>query len=340
MRNKIAVLATGSSSGETGGAERFYGGLRNSLAERGVDADIVTVVSDESSFEAIEETYLRFYDLDMSEFDGVISTKAPAYLVRHPNHVCYLQHTMRVFYDMFDLEFPRPDSGLQAQRALIQQLDTAALQCPRTRSRFVIGKQVRDRLREYNGLDAEVLYQASNMTGFACRDYDYIFMPGRLHRWKRVSLVIEAMRYVGTPVRLIISGCGEDENVLRKMANGDTRIAFVGRVTDEQLLSLYADALVVPFVPIREDFGLVTLEAFRSHKPVITCRDSGEPANIVKDGISGYVCDPDPVKIAQCIEELYKNPGKAVTMGRAGAESIADITWDKVAARLITALGY
>jgi glycosyltransferase involved in cell wall biosynthesis len=336
MGKKIAVLATGSSSGETGGAERFYAGLCNSLADQGVDAEIVSVASDESCFEAIEETYLRFYDLDMS----VRSTKAPAYLVRHPNHVCYLQHTMRVFYDMFDLEFPRPDSRLRAQRALIQQLDTAALQCPRTRCRFVIGEQVRDRLREYNRLDAEVLHQASSMTGFECRDYDYVFMPGRLHRWKRVSLVIEAMRHVSSPVRLIISGCGEDENVLRRMAKTDTRIVFAGRVTDKQLLNLYADALVVPFVPLREDFGLVTLEAFHSHKPVITCRDSGEPANIVRDGVSGYICEPEPVKIAQCIEELYRNPGKAVKMGRAGAQSIAGISWDKVAARLITSLGY
>jgi len=38
---------------------------------------------------------------------GVISTKAPGYMIRHRNHICYLQHTMRVFYDMFDVEFPK-----------------------------------------------------------------------------------------------------------------------------------------------------------------------------------------------------------------------------------------
>src|SRR3977135_2465155 len=105
-RQKIAVLATASAGGEMGGAERFYVGLRDALRTFGADAQIVPVVSDESNFDAILQSYLRFYDLDLSEFDGVISTKAPGYVVRHHNHVCYLQHTMRVFYDMFDVEFP------------------------------------------------------------------------------------------------------------------------------------------------------------------------------------------------------------------------------------------
>lgn len=106
MSKKVAVLATASPSGEAGGAERFYEGLCGALREKGVDASVVPVVADESNFESILRSYLRFYELDLSQYDGVISTKAPGYVVRHPNHICYLQHTMRVFYDMFDVEFP------------------------------------------------------------------------------------------------------------------------------------------------------------------------------------------------------------------------------------------
>ena len=36
--------------------------------------------------------------------------------------------------------------------------------------------------------------------------FEYIFLPGRLHRWKRVDLVIQAMRYIKLPVNLLISG--------------------------------------------------------------------------------------------------------------------------------------
>jgi glycosyltransferase involved in cell wall biosynthesis len=336
---RVAVIAVRPIGGEVGGAERFYEGLTAALNTAGVQADLVNIVSDESCFESIEETYLRCYDLDVSTYDGVISTKAPTYLVRHPNHICYLVHTMRVFYDMFEQEFPHPTPELLKQRALIHQLDTAALQYPRTKKIFVIGQEVRNRLRHYNGLDAEVVHPALAFDGFRCASYDYIFMPGRLHRWKRVDLIIEAMRSVDRPVLLKIAGTGEDEPQFRQLAKNDERIVFLGRVSDQALLDGYAEALVVPFVPIREDFGLVTLEAFRSCKPVITCTDSGEPSHLVVEEGSGFVCSPEPREIAAKVVYLYDHPDVARTMGARGATSIQHMTWANVAARLLNILG-
>jgi glycosyltransferase involved in cell wall biosynthesis len=225
-------------------------------------------------------------------------------------------------------------------RALIHRLDIAALSDERIRRRFVIGEQVRARLRESNGLDAEVLYQASTLKGFRCDRFEYVFLPGRLHRWKRVDLVIRAMRHVTSPVNLLISGTGEDEAAFRHAAGNDPRIRFLGRVTEEQLLDLYANALAVAFVPLREDFGLVTLEAFHSRKPVITCTDSGEPARLVRDGENGFICQPEAEAIAARIESLVSNRELARRMGLAGEASIADIRWDKTAKRLVEALGY
>jgi glycosyltransferase involved in cell wall biosynthesis len=337
---RIAVLATGSGAGETGGAERLYVGLRDALCGLGAQAEIVALISDESSFEAIEETYLRFYDLDLSRYDGVISTKAPGYLVRHRNHVCYLMHTMRVFYDMFDVEYPKATASLRDQRRQIQEMDTAALRSPRTRQRFVIGHEVQERLKKFNGLDSEVLYPASTMTGFRTGEYRHLFMPGRLHRWKRADLMISAMRHVQAPVQLLISGTGEDEVGLKRLASGDPRVRFLGRVTDAELLDLYANALMVPFVPLREDFGFVTLEAFHSRKPVITCVDSGEPARIVQNNVTGFVCSPEPKALAERIEILCRDPQLARRLGDGGAESVEHIRWSNVATTLLSALGF
>ena len=336
---RIAILAPVPPSGEQGGAERFYRGLRDALSKAGADPEIVEVVSDERDFAHVQESCLRFYDLDLSWYDAVISTKAPAYLVRHPNHVCYLQHTMRVFYDMFDAEFPNPTDDLIAQRRLIQQLDSKALQPPWTRAVFTISQEVSDRLETFNGIESRVLYQASTIPGLRRGDYRYIFMPGRLHRWKRVDLVVSAMAFVRARVELVISGTGEDEAAFRALALGDSRIRFVGRVSDEELKELYADALAVAFVPIREDFGLVTLEAFNSAKPVITCADSGEPARLVQHERTGYICDPDPQDIARCIDAFADDPDLARRMGEEGAESIADVSWSAVADELMASLG-
>ena len=336
---RIAVLATASATSDQGGAERFYLGLRDALREEGAAAEIVAVVSEEHCFDAVKRSYLRFYDLDLSAYDAVISTKAPAYVVRHPRHVCYLQHTMRVFYDMFEREFPRPTPELLAQRRLVQRLDTAALRQPRVRARFAIGHQVRKRLLRSNGLDAEVLYQGSTLKGFRTASFDFLFLPGRLHRWKRVDLVIRAMRHVRAPVPLLIAGTGEDEARLRELAAGDPRVRFLGRVSDQELLDHYASALAVAFVPVLEDFGLVTLEAFLSGKPVITCTDSGEPALLVRDRESGFVCAPEERELARRIEALWHDRALARGMGETGRRSVAGVSWAATARRLLEATG-
>lgn len=337
---KIAVLAVSNSSGEHGGAERFYQALTNALCKKGVEAEQLNIIGDESTIESIKETYLRFYDLNLSNYDGVISTKAPSYVVRHPNHVCYLVHTMRVFYDMFETVFPQPNSQTIEQRELIHKLDTGSLCRPRTKKVFSIGHEVRERLLQFNNINSEVIHPALLEEIFSTGEYgDYLFMPGRLHRWKRVELIIKAMKYVKAPIKLKIAGTGEDEGLYKKMARGDKRIEFLGRITDEELVSLYANALAVPFVPVREDYGYITIEAFKSGKPVITCTDSGEPTHFINDGENGFICPPDPMAIASKLEFLHNNPDKAGEMGMRGEMTVRDLTWEKVTARLLDALG-
>jgi glycosyltransferase involved in cell wall biosynthesis len=337
---KVAIVAIASVSGESGGAERFYAGLQSALCNEGVDAQVVSIVPDESSFRAILGSYLECYDLDLSSFDGVVSTKAPAYLVRHPNHVCYLQHTMRSFYDMFEFEFPHPTREQEEQRDWIRQLDTAAMSDSKIRHIFVIGEEVKNRLWRFNGIQSEVLYQSTTLSGFRTGRFDYLFMPGRLHRWKRVDLVIEALACVKAPVRLLISGTGEDQARIKQLAIRDPRIRVLGRVSDEELLEFYSNALAIPFVSCREDFGLVAIEAFHSAKPVITCVDSGEPARLVARFDAGLICEPTPKGLAAAIELLVSQPESARQLGNRGKLSVADMNWQSTAKKIVQALGF
>ncbi|WP_298423275.1 glycosyltransferase family 4 protein [Rhodoblastus sp.] len=340
MKPKIAVLAVASHTGEVGGAERLFVGLSKALRDIGVDATIISAPSDERGIDQILGSYLRFYDLDLSGYDGVISTKAPSYAARHLNHICYLMHTMRVFYDMFDEEFPNPSQELREQRMFVQSLDTALLSRPRLKGLFAIGAEVAQRTLQFNGLVVDdFIRHPSTLGGLGEGNFGYLFLPGRLHRWKRVDLAIDAVRRSDAPLRLLISGDGEDAEALRDRAAGDHRITFLGRVTEERLKQLYADCLAVVFTPKSEDLGLVTLEAFECGKPVITCVDSGEPARIVQHGETGYICSADPDSIARAMKNLTFDPARARSMGNFGRASVADVTWENVARRLAAALG-
>ena len=337
---RIGILTVRSRAGEEGGAERFFAGLHRGFVDAGFAADLVAIPSDESTFEAIEETYLRCYDFDASAFDAVVSTKAPTYLVRHPNHVCYLVHTIRVFYDMFDSAFKGADRRVQAQRCLVQRLDTLALSRPRTRSVFTIGHEVARRLDRHNGIEATVLHPPVGLDALHAGPFgDYVLLPGRLHRWKRVQLAIAAMRHVARPLRLLIAGSGEDADALRASAAADERIVFLGRVPDDELVELYANALAIAFVPLREDYGYVTVEAFRSGKPVVTCTDSGEAALLVEHERTGLVVAPNARSIASAFERLHDDRGLAHALGAAAHARERTIRWDRVVRILSSALG-
>ena len=337
---RIGIITVRGRAGEEGGAERFFDGLHHSLIERGIDSKLVAIPSDESTFEGIEETYLRCYDFDAREFDGVISTKAPTYLIRHPNHVCYLVHTVRVFYDMFEATFPSAGRELRAQRDLVHRLDSLALSRPRTKCVFAIGREVADRLSRYNGIEASVLHPPVGLDQLhPGASGDYIFLPGRLHRWKRVDIVIDAMRRTARPLRLLIAGAGPDEPHLRARAAGDERIVFLGQVADAELVELYANALAVAFVPVREDYGYVTVEAFRSGKAVVTCGDSGEAARLVEHERTGLVVAPDAAALASAFERLCDDPALVATLGAAASARERTIRWGSVVATLTRALG-
>jgi glycosyltransferase involved in cell wall biosynthesis len=337
---KVAVVTAAMRSGERGGAEAFYAGLVGGLRSIGVEADEVAVPIDESTFETVMASYERCYDLDLRQYDLVISTKAPTYMLRHPRHISYLVHTLRVFYDRFAGEFGDGTDELKRQRALIHQLDKSALHPRRVRRHFTIGhtnyRRLIDADSSWGRIPYEVLYPAATVTGFKPpRPGEYFFLPGRLHRWKRADLVIRAMQRLKRDIPLKIAGTGEDEPQLRALAGTDRRIQFLGRVSDAELVDLLASAIAVPFVPVQEDYGLVMVEAFNSRKPVVTCSDSGEPVYFVENNINGLVAEPTAEAVADAFEFLIDRPERAAEMGEHGFRSVADIKWESIASTLV-----
>ncbi|MCG5075618.1 glycosyltransferase family 4 protein [Paraburkholderia tagetis] len=104
---KICVIAPSPVPFVIGGAENLWWGLVEALNARpGVLAELVKLPSHERNLGELLSSYRRFSELDLSHFDMVISTKYPAWAVRHPNHVVYLQHTLRGLYDCYPQDMP------------------------------------------------------------------------------------------------------------------------------------------------------------------------------------------------------------------------------------------
>jgi len=332
----VAIIAAGAPQENHGGAERFYEGLLSGFRAMGCLPELIFVPAQEATTGQILENYERAKELELSRFDFVVSTKVPAYAVSHPHHVLYLVHTVRVFDDMFDDTFIPAAPVHYQERAAVHAADFAALQ--KVPTRFAIGYEVSRRLQRWRGLDAKVIHPPLVSNPFKGGPIgNYFFIAGRLHPWKRLDLLIEAVKRSSLPLRLLIAGVGEAQESLRALANNDSRIEFLGRISDQELVKLYSGALAVPFVPVREDYGYITLEAFASGKAVITCTDSGEPAHIVRHMHNGLVVAPNAADLRGALEWAYAHPEVLQAMGQEGQAWVNSMSWEKVALQLASA---
>lgn len=334
---RVGILCAGSPVAGNGGAERFYAGLKLGFEQIGCLADFVELEADEPSVEKIVRNYALAADVDVSRYDFVVSSKVPTYAVKHPNHVLFLNHAVRIFDDMFGDRFPDAQLSDYHDRARIHRADFEALQG--VKARMSQGFEISRRLTRWRGMSAQVLHPPLGFNEFVPGEGagSYFMIAGRLHPWKRFDLLIKAVRVARRPVRLLIAGEGEHEAELRQLAKGLEGIEFLGRISDDDLIRLYSDAIAVPFIPQREDYGYVTLEAFASGSPVLTCTDSGEPAHIVRNFETGLVVAPEPQAIADALDWFWDHREEARAMGRRGLDLVNAMSWRDTAYALASA---
>ncbi len=230
-----------------------------------------------------------------------------------------------------DLDFPGP-----LIRELVHWLDADALHPDRVKRHIAISRTVADRPGYFpSSAEVAVVVPPSGLDGLHEGEFGSFFTASRLDDPKRIDLLIRAMQHLPSFVRLRIAGAGPAHTSLWALANGDPRITFLGRVSDDVLVEEYASALAVPFVPEHEDLGLVTLEAQLSGKPVITCVDSGGVAELVQDGVDGFVVEPTPQALATSMYALAADPELARSLGAHGKRRAQNVTWQRVVDALL-----
>ena len=319
--------------------------LVQALREAGHQADVV--VTPQNRFGRQASSYIATWLTDVrttndQPIDQVISLRYPSYAVRHPRHVCWLNHTMREYYDLWDrfsntlTPGGRIKEGIR--RRAIHAADRALLTW-NVRRLFVQSKTIQDRLRIWRGLKSTVLYPPPPQREYRCDHYgDYIFMVSRLTPLKRADLLIRALATPdGAGIRAVIAGDGEEREALGRLIgslNLEDRVVLTGPLTDGQVIEHLARCRAVCFPPLQEDYGFVTAEAFASGKAVVTCHDSGGPAELVRDGVQGFVSDPTPHALAAALRRLMKDQLLAEAMGAKARKSAAQLNWSDTVRQL------
>ena len=344
----MAVLAivTASPPGADGGHMSVARALVTAVNESGHTAHLV--VTPDYGFGRQTASYwaalrTNVTDISGTRIDQVISFRHPSYAVRHPAHVCWLNHTMREYYDLwprFSASIsPRNRVKESIRRMLTHAADSWFLSA--NVSRIVAqSRTIQQRLTADFGLGAVVLWPPPPQRAYRCEQYgDYIFAPSRLTALKRLDLLVRALAEPpALAVRAVIAGKGEERVALEQLAmqlRVASRVTFIGHAHDETFVDHLARCRAVAFTPFAEDYGLVTVEAFASRKAVITCSDSGGPTELVRHNETGIICEPTPLALAAALARVSEDATLAETLGTAAAAQAAAMTWPDAVKKLV-----
>jgi glycosyltransferase involved in cell wall biosynthesis len=242
---------------------------------------------------------------DLSGFDCVVSSSSAfAHGVRPPagaTHVCYC-------YSPFRYAWHERARALAEVPAVLRPALSLALLRHRAFDRRALatvdqllatGAIARERIRRFWGRDAPVLHPPVEVERFSIGEPgEHLLFVGELVRHKRPEVAIEAAIAAGRPIKIV--GAGPELDRLRSRYG--TQAEFLGRVSDEQLASLYAGAaaLVVPNV---EEFGIAAVEAQASGRPVVAIDAGGARETVVNERTGLLVPEGDPAALARALRE-------------------------------------
>lgn len=162
-----------------------------------------------------------------------------------------------------------------------------------------------------------------------------IVHSGRLVKWKRVDLLIDAVKLLikeFPDLELVIIGAGPEENHLKLMVKKydiDEQVKFLGSIYSPEILAnIYYHSSVYVLAGMG---GLSINEAMCFEKPIIVSRCDGTEKMLVRDGLNGYYFEEGNADdLADKIRTLFKNPYLIKEMGAKSKSIILNEVNEKV----------
>jgi len=330
-----------------GGAEALADEIVRRLnATKGIQAELVRIPFKWEPVERLIDEILICRTMRLYNTDLMIGLKFPAYLVPHTRKRLWLLHQFRQAYDLWDTEqsnIPKTPPGHEIRQAVIEADNRCFPDC----EKILATRLVANRLLHYNGFYAEIMMAPLNDPElFIGGDYgSYVFCGGRMNAGKRQHLLVEAMRFTRSNIRLVVAGPADSpadaarlQELVERYNLNDRVYLDLGFLPRERIAKYVNEALACAYLPVDEDsVGYVTMEAFSAAKTMLTVSDSGGLLDLVQDGDTGLVVQPDLESLAAAIDRLANNRTATIEMGKQGRLrwSGMNVTWPATIERLL-----
>lgn len=171
--------------------------------------------------------------------------------------------------------------------------------------------------------------RASNYTAdLEPRSENTLVFVGRVTLEKEIDVILRAIPRIdpALDVSFTVVGDGDQRKNLEKLASElgiADRVAFTGRVTDEQLRAHLTGASAFVIASIAELQSIATMEAMASGLPIVAADAMALP-HLVHHGENGYLFQPgNDRELAEQIEKVLKSsPEQFAHMQRASLEAV------------------
>jgi starch synthase len=171
----------------------------------------------------------------------------------------------------------------------------------------------------------------------------YVIFVGRITRQKGVPVLLRAAAALDPSAQLVLCAGAADTPALAQEVSSlvaglqATRSGVIWipeMLPKPSVIQLLTHALAFVCPSVYEPLGIVNLEAMACSTAVVASRVGGIP-EVVSGGETGLLVPPDdPASLADAMNMLLRDPGRADAMGRAGRRRAVDeFSWDAVAAQ-------
>jgi glycosyltransferase involved in cell wall biosynthesis len=257
---------------------------------------------------AIEQLDLAGYDLVVSSSHAVAKgvLTGPGQL-----HVSYVHSPMRYAWDLQHqyLRQARLETGLKGAytRWLLHRLrlwdrsSAAGVDSLVANSGYIA-----ERIRKVWRREAAVIHPPVDVERFGLGTAprgDHYLLASRMVPYKRVELVVEAFRRMPGR-RLVVTGDGPSEPLVRAAAAGAPNVELRGRVPQAELIALTQTARAFVFAA-EEDFGIAMVEAQACGTPLIAFGRGGA-RDILRDGETGLLFPEQTAEAVMAAVERFE----------------------------------
>jgi alpha-maltose-1-phosphate synthase len=170
-----------------------------------------------------------------------------------------------------------------------------------------------------------------------------VVFVGRITRQKGLPVLLKAAQQLDPAAQLVLCAGQPDtaelaaevtELVAGLQATRSGVVWLPEMLPQREVIQLLSHATVFACPSLYEPLGIVNLEAMACGTAVVASRVGGIP-EVVSDGETGLLVPPDdPAALADALDALLGDPGRADAMGRAGRQrAIAEFSWPAIAAQ-------